>query len=63
MSSPNLNAASILRNQDEISGSNPGEDERFRSETLGEAYNVTPNESTLENYLKSRVTEGATLTS
>jgi len=47
--------------EDEISGSNPGEDERFRSETLGEAYNVTPNDSTLENSLKSRVTKDVTL--
>jgi len=44
-----------------ISGSNPGEDERFRSETLGEAYNVTLNDSTLENSLKSQVTEDVTL--
>jgi len=50
-------AFQTTRNEDlhpnNISGSNPGE-ERFRSETLGEAYNVTPNDSILlENPLKS----------
>ena len=43
-----------------ISGSNPREDESFRSETLGEAYNVTPNDSMLENSLKSQATEDVT---
>jgi len=43
-----------------FSGSNPGE-ERFRSETLGEAYNGTPNDSMLlEDPLKSRATEDVT---
>ena len=57
-------AYQTTRNEDlhpnNISGSNPGE-ERFRSETLGEAYNVTPNDSMLlENPPKSRVTEDVT---
>ena len=35
-----------------ISGSNPGEGGRFKSETFREVYNVTPNDS-MENPLKS----------
>ena len=57
-------AYQTTRNEDlhpnNISGSNPGE-ERFRKETLGEAYNVTPNDSMLlENPPKSQVTEDVT---